>query len=74
MEIQNASTTSSKSNQLRNVNSTLVIILEVISIKQNYNMDSKFPAMMTMNINFDDLGIVILKKSGDRDLNMINVV
>ena len=30
-------------------------------------MDSKFPAMMTMNINFDGHGIVILKKSGDRD-------
>ena len=37
-------------------------------------MDPKFPAMMTVNINFDDRGIVILKNNGNRDLNMINVV
>ena len=50
------------------------MILQVIWLQQNYNMGPKFPAMMTMNINFNDHGIVILKNNGDRDLNMINVV
>ena len=30
-------------------------------------MDPKFPAIMTVNINFDDRGIVILKNNEDRD-------
>ena len=30
--------------------------------------------MMTVNINFEDRWIVILKNGDDRDLNMINVV
>ena len=30
-------------------------------------MDLKFPAIMTVNINFDDHGIVILKNNEDRD-------
>ena len=37
-------------------------------------MDPKLPAMMTVNINFVDHGIVILKNSGDRFLNMFNVL
>ena len=37
------------------------IILQVKWFQQNYNMVPKFLAMMTVNINVDDLGIVILK-------------
>ena len=41
------------------------------STQKNYNMDLEFPAMMTMNVNCDNRGIVVVKNNGDRDLNMI---
>ena len=37
-------------------------------------MDPKFPAMVAVNINYDDREIVILKNNNDRDLKMMNMV